>query len=317
MEKLDLNLDNEESLAIRAAWLHYVGGLTQAAVAKRLGLTSVKTHRLIARAVADGAIKVTIDGEITECVGLENQLLRTYGLSYCQVAPDLGEEGIPLRALGQAGAGFLRQQLASRKPMTIGLSLGRSLSASISHMPRMEAHDVRFVSLIGGLTRDYAVNRDDVLYWMSSKTGAPAYIMPVPLLANTVEDREVLLSQRGVRDVFAMAEHADVKLLGIGTVDMTAQLVSSGTISREEIEEISAAGGVGEAAGHFFDRSGNLLNTRLTARILSIPFATNPEGQVVAVAGGPGKIDAIRAILKSRILTGLITDERTAQALLG
>ena len=59
-------------MAIRAAWLHYVGGLTQAAVAKRLGLSSLKTHRLIARAVADGVVKVSIDGSIVECVNLEN-----------------------------------------------------------------------------------------------------------------------------------------------------------------------------------------------------------------------------------------------------
>jgi DNA-binding transcriptional regulator LsrR (DeoR family) len=49
-------IDPEQSLAIRAAWLHYAGGLTQAAVAKRLGVPSVKAHRLIARAVADGVV---------------------------------------------------------------------------------------------------------------------------------------------------------------------------------------------------------------------------------------------------------------------
>ena len=49
------DIDPEESLSIRAAWLHYAGGLTQAAVAKRLGLPSVKAHRLIARAVASRA----------------------------------------------------------------------------------------------------------------------------------------------------------------------------------------------------------------------------------------------------------------------
>lgn len=31
-----------------------------------------------------------------------------YGLGLCEVAPDLGEEGLPLRALGLAGASFLR-----------------------------------------------------------------------------------------------------------------------------------------------------------------------------------------------------------------
>src|SRR5690606_41160968 len=93
------NPDQDESLATRAAWLHYAGGLTQAAVAKRLGLTSVKTHRLIARAVADGAVKVSIDGAIVECAQLENRLCARFSLSFCEVAPDLGEEGLPLRAL--------------------------------------------------------------------------------------------------------------------------------------------------------------------------------------------------------------------------
>ena len=55
--------DADESLAVRAAWLHYVAGMTQAEVARRLGLPSVKTHRMIARAVADGVVKVTIDGD--------------------------------------------------------------------------------------------------------------------------------------------------------------------------------------------------------------------------------------------------------------
>ena len=39
--------DDETSMATRAAWLHYAGGLTQSEVAKRLGLTSLKAHRLI------------------------------------------------------------------------------------------------------------------------------------------------------------------------------------------------------------------------------------------------------------------------------
>jgi DNA-binding transcriptional regulator LsrR (DeoR family) len=66
--------DVEHSLAIRAAWLHYVGGLRQAEVAKRIGVPSIKAHRLIARAVAEGAVKVTIEGDIIECIELEQSL---------------------------------------------------------------------------------------------------------------------------------------------------------------------------------------------------------------------------------------------------
>ena len=56
--------DAEDSLAVRAAWLHYAGGLTQAEVAKRLGITSVKAHRLITKLAESGAVKVTIDGDV-------------------------------------------------------------------------------------------------------------------------------------------------------------------------------------------------------------------------------------------------------------
>jgi DNA-binding transcriptional regulator LsrR (DeoR family) len=42
-----------------------------------------------------------------------------------------------------------------------------------------------------------------------------------------------------------------------------------------------------------------------------------PEGkQIVAIAGGKEKVGAIRSVLMNGCLSGLITDERTARALL-
>ncbi|MDB5660184.1 MAG: central glycolytic s regulator [Cypionkella sp.] len=307
-------IDPEQSLAIRAAWLHYVGGLTQAAVAKRLGIASVKAHRLIARAVAEGAVKVTIDGDIVECVELEAKLAAKFALKFCEVAPDLDEVGLPTRTLGMAGAGFLRRQIEQGAAPIIGLGHGRTLAAMVQHLPRLDAPDLKFVSLLGGLTRNYSANPHDVMHRIAEKTGARAYVMPVPFFANTADDREVLLQQRGVAEVFAMATRASLKLVGIGTVEPDAQLVSSGMIEPKEIKAIQAAGGVGELLGHFFDAQGEILQTQLTARTLAVSFDEVGD-QIVAIAGGPDKVQAIRAVLSSRRLKGLITDEVTARAL--
>jgi DNA-binding transcriptional regulator LsrR (DeoR family) len=309
--------DPEESLAIRAAWLHYAGGLTQAAVAKRLGLPSVKAHRLIARAVADGVVKVSIDGEIVECVILENRLCERFGLDFCEVAPDLGEEGLPLRALGVTGAGFLRREIERGEESVIGLGHGRTLAAAVHQMPRFDAGEIRFVSLLGGLTRNYAANPHDVMHRIAEKTGTQAYVMPVPFFANSAEDREVLLSQRGVREIFDLSNKATLKFVGIGTADAGAQLVATGMIEPREIAEITAVGGVGEMLGHFFDARGRVLETTLTARTLAVDLDGPRQSRIVAIAGGSGKIEAIRAVLLSARLKGLITDEATARALLG
>ncbi|UWU25268.1 sugar-binding transcriptional regulator (plasmid) [Rhizobium sp. CB3060] len=309
--------DADESLAVRAAWLHYAGGLTQSEVAKRLGVPSVKAHRLIARAVADGVVKVTIDGDIVECVELETRLAERFGLQYCEVAPDLGEEGFEFRALGQAGAGFLKREIERGDNKVIGLGHGRTLSSAVHHMPRLNAKGLRFVSMLGGLSRNYVANPYDVMHRIAEKTGAHAYMMPVPFFANTGEDREVMLAQRGVKEVFDLANNADLKLVGLGTVDTDAQLVLSGMVEPREIAEIAAAGGVGEILGHFFDADGRILETTLTARTLSASLPRSKKERLVALAGGVAKAEAIRAVLKSRCLYGLITDERTAQALLG
>jgi len=308
--------DNDDSLAVRAAWLHYVGGFTQSAVAKRLGVPSVKAHRLIAKAVADGIVKVSIDGDISECVNLEVDLSTRYGLKYCEVAPDVDEDGLALTTLGHAGASFLRREIERDDVKVIGLGHGRTLSAVVHYLPRITAGTTRFVSLLGGLTRNYAANPYDVMHRLAAKTGSQAYVMPVPFFANTAEDREVLLSQRGVRDVFDLADAADLKLLGIGTVDSQAHLVTSGMLQPDELAEIAALGGIGEMLGHFFDRKGRILETSVTARTLAASFLETRDDRIVAIAGGRVKTEAIRAVLHSNKLHGLITDERTAKALL-
>lgn len=308
-------IDPEQSLAIRAAWLHYAGGLTQAAVAKRLGLPSVKAHRLIARAVAEGVVKVSIDGEIVECARLEDQLCARYGLDHCEVAPDLGEDDIPLRALGLAGAAFLRREIERGEHPVIGLGHGRTMAAAVHQLPRFDASGTRFVSVLGGLTRNYAANPHDVMHRLAEKTGAQAFVLPVPFFANSEDDRAVLLAQPGVRDIFDLSNSATLKFVGMGTADAGAQLVASGMIERREIAEINTAGGVGEMMGHFFDAQGRVLHTTLSTRTLSVDL-DRPEGhRIVVIAGGAAKVKAIRAVLTSGLLAGLITDEATARAL--
>jgi DNA-binding transcriptional regulator LsrR (DeoR family) len=309
--------DWDASLAIRAAWLHYAGGLTQAEVATRLGVSAVKAHRLVALANQSGAVKVSIDGEVSECLRLEDRLVARYGLVSASVVPDLGEPDLPLRALGIAGARFLAGKIEELQGGVIGVAHGRTLLAAIEAMPRASAGTVRFVSLMGGLTWNYAANPQDVMHRLADRTGGEAYVLPVPFLANSVADREVFLSQRGLREVFDLGARADLMVVGIGTAEPSAQLVTSRMIDGGEILEVRERGGVGEMLGHFFDAEGRPVETSLAARTLSPDLSALAGRQIVALAGGPGKVEAIRAVLRSGLLAGLITDERTAGVLAG
>ena len=156
------------------------------------------------------------------------------------------------------------------------------------------------------------------MHLLAEKTGAQSYVMPVPFFANSADDRAVLLAQRGISEVLQMAEAASLKLVGIGTVSLEAQLVAAGLIESREIEAISAEGGLGEMLGHFFDEDGNFVDTPLTKRTIAASLHNRAKwgDRIIALAGGPQKVAAIRAVLNSGQLSGLITDERTAQSLL-
>ena len=310
--------EDDSSLAARAAWLHHIGRLTQSEVATRLNIPNVKAHRLIARASREGMVRIFIDGQISHCVQLEQQLCRLFGLAFCEVAPNVDNEALPLRSLGVIGGRYLRLACEKGEDRVIGLGHGRTLAACVQHLPRLEQTDVRFVSLLGGFTRRFAANPFDVINRIVERTGAEAYVLPVPFCLNSAEDRAVLLSQKGIGEVFALSRASTLRFVGIGTADGSdASLVASGMVEAEEYADIERAGGCGEILGHFFDRHGRRVETELSGRLASLAYEDLKLGKLVAVAGGANKPEAIRAVLASGLLHGLLTDERTASVLIG
>ena len=129
--------DVDLSLAIRAAWLSYIGGHTQGQIAERLNISQAKVHRLIAEALSRGLVKVFVQGEPADCLALEDALCRQFGLKRCIVAPDLGAGGAGdstlneaqqvFATIGSAAARLLHRELACGDLKVIGVGKGRSL----------------------------------------------------------------------------------------------------------------------------------------------------------------------------------------------
>ena len=227
-------MDEEATLAARAAWLYFAGGRTQGEVAEALNVPSSKAHRLIAKATREGLIRVFVEGPMAGCIALEDDLKRRFGLESCEVVPNVDDGPLPLRTLGTAGARYLRLVLDRGRDPVIALGHGRTLAASINAMPTTPCPGVKFVSLLGGLTRRFAANPFDVIQKLAEKTGAEAYLMPVPFFANSIADKKVLLSQLGVGDVLAMGEAASLLIVGIGEVSTESFLHMGGMVGVEK-----------------------------------------------------------------------------------
>ncbi|MBL8894390.1 MAG: sugar-binding transcriptional regulator [Rhizobiales bacterium] len=310
-----LQLDEEAAIAARAAWLHFAGGKTQGEVAELLGVQNTKAHRLIARARNEGLIRVFVEGPIAGCIELEEQLRDAYGLQHCEVVPNIDDIPLPLRTLGTAGARYLRNLIESERYDLIGIGHGRTLAAAVDLMPSVDAGKTRFVSLLGGLTRRFAASPFDVIHRLAERTGAESYVMPVPFFANSAKDRAVLEAQFGVSDVISMAREAQIYIAGIGEVDRKSFIASAGMVDDDDVDAVVKTGAVAEILGQFFADDGKHLPNSLSDRALAPRVADLKSHRIVALAGGSAKTRAIRAILSSGLLFGLITDEATARRL--
>ena len=313
---------SDDEVAARAAWLHYAGGLTQSAVAERLGLPTTRAHRLIARAARDGLVRVFVDCEVAACIALEDRLRERFGLGVCEVVPDIGDdETLPLASLAQGGSRYLARVLESGRHAAVGVGHGRTLAAVVDALPRRafesDGTERSWVSLLGGLTRRFSANPYDVVFRLAEKTGHEAYLLPAPMFVDSAEDRATMLGQAGLREVMRRIDGVTLCVLGIGATDPAETLaLGAGEEGRADAQaELRALGAVAELLGQFLDAEGRPVSTPWDARMMAPELERLAGREVVAVAGGLHKRAAIAAALAGGHLTGLITDERTARAL--
>ncbi|QFZ83563.1 sugar-binding transcriptional regulator [Variovorax paradoxus] len=310
-------MDPELSLSIRAAWLAYVGGHTQEQIAERLGVSRVKVQRLIASAMQSGLIKFFVEGVPAECMALEDQLTEAFGLKRCvvvpttQVDPDDSADAIP--ALAVAAARQLTRVLDAGEVRTIGVGHGRTLAAMVERMPAAIRRDTRFVSLLGSLTRRSAANPFDLIAKLAERTGGECYFMPVPFLADCRADAQVLRAQRGVQHVLELVRECELCVVGVGDLGPDTHLLRTQSVTADELAALRDAGAVGELAGCFVASNGKPVKCEMNERAVGASLDDLRGRDVLAVAGGAYKAEAICAVLHTGLITELIIDEAAAQ----
>ena len=302
-------------LAARAAWLYYVGGLRQDQIAEDLGISRQRAQRLVARAVAEGLVRVRIDHPIAECLELERALCRRFGLTQARVAPRAGASQDALRAIASFAAPELERIFAQDTPQLIALGTGRTLRAVVEQMQTVPGGHHRMVSLIGNVSPDGSASFYEVIMRIADKTGAPHYPMAAPVTARSPAELETYRALPHVVSARDLALRADVTVVGIGQMADDAPLFVDGFISAEQLASVQAAGAAGEIGGHIFDSQGRYLDHPVNRFMVGVrvPQNANP---VICIAGGASKIRPLRAALEGRLMQGLITDEVTAAELI-
>nr|WP_283101617.1 sugar-binding transcriptional regulator [Halomonas populi] len=294
--------------------MSYVGGMTQDEIANQLGVSRPGVQRLLALARQEGLVKVHIDHPIATCMTMANAIRARFGLEYCDVVPaDSAAHDGAASYLAVAGAERIARLVERSEPLTLSLGTGRSVRAAVEALSRVERSQHRFVSLVGNVARDGSANRYDAVMVLADKTGGERFLLPAPVVAESVAEKEAMLAQRLFQAIAEVARQAEAAFIGVGRIDRQATLFQDHFISEGELDELLGLEAVGELLGWPLNRQGEVIDCSITRRVTSLPLEMFGNQAMVALAGGRDKAPAILAALSGGWLKGLITDEVAAR----
>ena len=311
-------LDDSDAFISEVCWHYYVNGMTQAQVARLLGVSRLRVNQAIQRAKALGMVKVRIESPFLTRIELQEKVRDRLGIAKVLVAPARREDYDYHMPAGAALADYLVERLRNRTWKTIGVSWGMTLQSAIDRLPRLYHPELEIVSMIGGTNTGASFNAFGIASGFAERFSARYSLLAAPIFLSQGVDRGVFLAQESFEAHFRKCETLDVAVLVAGDVSPRSYLISTGLPREISPADLLAAGAVGDLLGRFLDRDGRDVDLpALRQRTIGVDLATLariPE-KVLAAAGGH-KVAVIRAVAKRGLIDTLVTDDTTAELLL-
>ena len=311
---------DELRLMTRVARLYHEQGLRQTEIAGSLNLSQSTVSRLLKRAEQEQIVRVTVSVPPGVYTDLEEALVATYGLRDAVVADcvrDDDDESVQ-RDVGRAAAYYLETTLEQGECIGVS-SWSGTILAMVDFMHRIPRPiDARVIQILGGAGEPQAkVHAAYLASRLGELVRGEVTFLPAPGLVDSAEVRQVLLNDSSIREVIQSFREITLALVGIGTVEPSPLLASSGNIfSDEELDMLREHGAVGDVLYRFFDAEGHPVQTPLADRVTGMSLGQLQQvKRVVGVAGGARKFAAIRGALNGGIVNTLITDRFTAERL--
>ena len=296
------------TLATKAAWYYYMENYTQHQIAEAMGLSRAKVIRLLEDAKTDGIIQFNFRKDDSTRVSLEKNLIAAYGLNDAFVVPTPLNEAALTHTISRAAALYVSDHLRPGGYLNIGY--GDTVSSMLGYLAKEHEDPINVVSMTGGVSY-YLPSVSSTAYAMH------LFLIPSPLIVSSSEVRDALLGEKSIQEIYAMTEHADMSVVGIGAAVEGATVLRNGIIRESELAILKMQGSVGDVLNHFYDSEGNPITTEIENRTISTDIEKlRTMKNVVGVAGGSEKIAAIKAVLRGGYLNVLVTDSKTAEELL-
>src|ERR671914_77485 len=273
----------------------YLDGVSKSDIAAEIGVSRFKVARMLDWARATGLVRIELDtrGEID--LDRSVRLRAAFGLRHCVVIDAPEDEEVLLRtALGRAAAELLDEIVEPGD--VLGLAWARSLMAMRTALTRLPACDV--VQLTGALSLPSDDSSIELVRDLARKSNGQGFFYYAPMVLPDAATARTLRTQPDIARAIERYPDLTKAVIGVGAWQQGLSTVV-GALTEQERREIYDLGVRGELSGVGIDAQ----------KLQAVP-------DVIAVAYGTAKVDAVSAGIRGGFITSLVTHAAMASGLL-
>lgn len=304
--------NNQDDLMVIASWLYYQERLTHEEIAERLQMSRVSITRLLQRARAEGVVQFTITRPLPEQFKLESRIKEKYGLQTVSISKTMSEPNDTIREVCRLAAFSLHKLLFP------GCRLGLAFSSTLSFMVEfLDGTSAPKNITIQELAGTYlSPNAPYGISWrIAEKLNANINSLPVPVVVQSEEMRNGLLNEPSIKEAMQGIPLVDLAVVGLGRIGHDSTLVKTGHFTPEIMKILKEKGAVGDILLHFYDEEGKYVANPIDHRMILLKWEEVVRiPNVIGVATGQNKVEAIKGALRTGVIHHLVTDMDTALA---
>jgi len=301
-------------LLARIAYLYYKKNFTQQQIATQEGLSRPKVVRLLQEAHRTGIVRIEIVQDLPAEQKEAYDLQSLFGLQRVIIVRSEETRVGTVTAIRNAVANLITANLKEMK--SIGFSFSRTMGNIADYIhTNTGGYDGAVCDLMGamlGFPMPYTASAD-----VAKRIGGTLYPITAPIMVMDPGAMGTYFNDPVLKRSMSVAESVELAIVGIG--DFTTQniLFQSGYINEETINNMRRQGIVGEICMRFFNLNGDVVDTELDARVISVPWKSLANTkQLIAVASGSDKIRTILGALKTGVIDTLVSDLETVRNVL-
>jgi len=310
---------NNNLLKAKVCKLYYQSGISKIDIGKKLRISRFKVADLLDQALKEGIVEITINEPSHTFLDLESSLEEKFKIYRAAVVETSFNYEETKKNIGRAAANCLLDMAYDGD--VIGVAWGTTIYEMVNFLPlSIERNNISVVQITGGLNQvSMDFNAIELTRRVAKAFGAKSYQLYAPAIVDSIDTKNVLISESNIKKAIEMFNKINIAIVGVGSVvpEPSTMLYRDGFIRKEDFDNISKCGAVGDINSYFYDKNGKKCKTPLENRTIGMNLdQLRRVRYVMAVGGGKFKTDAIYGALKGKIINIIVTDNKTAEAIL-